>query len=98
MADEQKFKLGEIVKLRSGGPVMTVTAMDYNAGPYQLSWFAGAKLETCRHIPAAALIVASPEDSATIEATFHAVMEELTDREPHKCCKPRSLTIHSQDG
>ncbi|TBA16304.1 YodC family protein [Rhizobium ruizarguesonis] len=37
------FKIGDLVKLKSGGPVMTVT--DLRASIVETSWFAGAKNE-----------------------------------------------------
>lgn len=48
MASEMKFKAGDLVKLKSGSPTMTVEEADYNyhkawVGTYKCSWFAGAK-------------------------------------------------------
>ena len=46
-----KYKVGDLVKLRSGGPTMTVktvpNALDFDEGrPYRCQWFAGKKAET----------------------------------------------------
>ena len=41
MAD--KFKSGDAVQLKSGGPRMTVTERAHT-GNYQCKWFAGSKL------------------------------------------------------
>ena len=41
MAD--KFKSGDAVQLKSGGPKMTVSER-YSSGPYHCKWFAGSKL------------------------------------------------------
>lgn len=38
-----KFKIGDIVQLKSGGPKMTVTAVLEKA--VQTAWFAGSKKE-----------------------------------------------------
>ena len=43
-----KFNPGDFVRLKSGGPVMTVEKLDRNYldqwnGEYSCSWFAGAK-------------------------------------------------------
>jgi uncharacterized protein YodC (DUF2158 family) len=40
-----KFKVGDIVRLKSGGPEMTVKDTD-SAGEYECQWFAGKKLES----------------------------------------------------
>lgn len=43
----QKFKPGDLVRLKSGGPVMTVKKannyLEQWEGTYSCSWFAGAK-------------------------------------------------------
>ena len=40
---EEKYKTGDLVKLRSGGPVMTVQSL--NSDLVRCLWFAGKKLE-----------------------------------------------------
>lgn len=46
MATSNKFKIGDVVKLKSGGPDMTVRSAPDNPGQvYQCQWFAGKKLE-----------------------------------------------------
>ena len=40
----EKFKIGDIVQLRSGGPKMTVTAVLETV--VQTAWFVGSKKET----------------------------------------------------
>lgn len=43
---ESKFSVGDIVKLKSGGPEMTVqTTPDTHNKNYRCQWFAGKKLE-----------------------------------------------------
>lgn len=49
-AKEAKFVLGDIVKLKSGGPDMTVNEVSKDAygelnGKYRCQWFAGKKLD-----------------------------------------------------
>ena len=44
----QKFKAGDLVRLKSGGPVMTIEKVNFDyykawEGTYNCSWFAGAK-------------------------------------------------------
>ena len=41
-----KFKSGDIVKLKSGGPSMTVQEWDKLNESYRCKWFAGNKVQT----------------------------------------------------
>ena len=51
MAVEVKFKVGDLVTLKSGGPEMTVCKLHEDVitrkfdGTYQCQWFAGKKLD-----------------------------------------------------
>lgn len=45
MAEKRRFKVGDLVKLRSGGPVMTVSDV-IDSDLVRCQWFAGKKLET----------------------------------------------------
>ncbi|RDI13206.1 YodC family protein [Flavobacterium sp. AG291] len=40
----EKFKIGDVVVLKSGGPKMTV-AKDYNNGNYHTNWFTSGTLK-----------------------------------------------------
>jgi len=42
---EPKFKIGDIVQLKSGGPKMTVTNVTRGEGVHT-AWFAGSKRES----------------------------------------------------
>ncbi|MBN6078619.1 YodC family protein [Aggregatibacter actinomycetemcomitans] len=48
---ENKFEIGQIVRLKSGGPDMTIQSLikDFSTkeflGEYKCQWFAGKKLE-----------------------------------------------------
>ena len=44
MAGNQ-FKIGDIVRLKSGGPDMTVNELPDQYNGYRCQWFAGKKLE-----------------------------------------------------
>lgn len=57
MAKEGRFQLGDIVKLKSGGPEMTVDYV-FGDGDYRCQWFAGKKLESGR-FPEQSLLPAS---------------------------------------
>jgi len=46
MAKDQEFKIGDIVRLKSGGPDMTVQRFDVAYAYYTCQWFAGKKLES----------------------------------------------------
>ena len=49
MTNEAKFAVGNIVKLKSGGPDMTVQVVPAPPGKYyECQWFAGKKLESGR--------------------------------------------------
>lgn len=49
MATKAKFAVGDIVKLKSGGPEMTVQSLPPSANDYYYcQWFAGKKLEQGR--------------------------------------------------
>ncbi|MFC7051458.1 YodC family protein [Hansschlegelia quercus] len=41
-----KFKVGDTVQLKSGGPSMTVSSGKNNNDQYHCTWFKGASLET----------------------------------------------------
>lgn len=42
---QQEFEVGDIVKLKSGGPDMTVHSYEKQYDRYWCQWFAGKKLE-----------------------------------------------------
>jgi uncharacterized protein YodC (DUF2158 family) len=44
MAKESKFKTGDIVRLKSGGPSMTVESVSEVNGRIWCQWFAGNRL------------------------------------------------------
>jgi uncharacterized protein YodC (DUF2158 family) len=49
MAAQIKFAIGNIVKLKSGGPEMTIQTQPAESGAYYTcQWFAGKKLEAGR--------------------------------------------------
>lgn len=49
MASQIKFAIGNIVKLKSGGPDMTIRTTPEGTGiNYDCQWFAGKKLESGR--------------------------------------------------
>ncbi len=45
MAKQSTFNLGDIVKLKAGGPEMAVQ-IDFDGKTYRCQWFAGKKLES----------------------------------------------------
>lgn len=64
MSNENKFEVGDIVRLKSGGPDMTVQGMcDFvnHDDEYQCQWFAGKKLEQ-GHFPAESLVRVPSEE------------------------------------
>jgi uncharacterized protein YodC (DUF2158 family) len=63
MAPRVKFKIGDIVQLKSGGPTMTVTEPHEYEGDlsYVCTWFAGKKNERARFPENALETPRSPE-------------------------------------
>ncbi|HDL8470442.1 TPA: DUF2158 domain-containing protein [Yersinia enterocolitica] len=57
-----EYQTGQIVKLKSGGPEMTVNGYVQSQRGFKCQWFAGKKLEF-GHFPAESLelVVKSPE-------------------------------------
>jgi len=52
MANQVKFAVGDIVKIKSGGPEMTVQTLPTAVSNfYSCQWFAGKKLESGRFPP-----------------------------------------------
>ncbi|MBZ9576743.1 DUF2158 domain-containing protein [Modicisalibacter sp. MOD 31.J] len=45
MSSTEKFTVGDTVKLKSGGPIMTVRNYNRPNKLYTCQWFAGKKLE-----------------------------------------------------
>lgn len=39
------FLMGKVVRLKAGGPPMTVTASAYGTGDYECTWFVGKELK-----------------------------------------------------
>jgi uncharacterized protein YodC (DUF2158 family) len=62
MSNQHKFKTGDLVQLKSGGPIMTVVDTGY--ADLVCSWFAGKKHEK-GSFPAAALNPAPSEPAKT---------------------------------
>ncbi len=65
MSKEDRFEVGDIVKLKSGGPEMTVNEaiadfQDVETGKYRCQWFAGKKLDN-GVFPYESLIAANEE-------------------------------------
>ena len=50
-----KFKVGDLVKLKSGGPTMTVNSWKHY-GRWECTWFSGKKHETGEFSPDALVL------------------------------------------
>ncbi|MFG0496399.1 YodC family protein [Pseudomonas sp. YQ_13] len=55
MPKETLFNIGDLVRIKSGGPVMTVNSVTAGGLIFVCQWFAGKKLESGR-FPAEALL------------------------------------------
>jgi uncharacterized protein YodC (DUF2158 family) len=51
---QNKYKEGDLVQLKSGGPIMTVTDVASSGQHVHTKWFSGKKLEA-GHFPMSAL-------------------------------------------
>jgi uncharacterized protein YodC (DUF2158 family) len=58
-SETDRFKVGDIVRLKSGGPAMTVQE-DLPGGDFRCQWFGGRKLES--GIFPHKSLVAAPDD------------------------------------
>ncbi|MPQ69536.1 MULTISPECIES: DUF2158 domain-containing protein [unclassified Pseudomonas] len=64
MSTDIEFMIGDIVKLKSGGPNMTVKAYRASADIYTCQWFAGKKLEQGEFRPhGLTIVVLEPEEN-----------------------------------
>jgi uncharacterized protein YodC (DUF2158 family) len=66
------FKVGDVVKLKSGGPLMTITGT--SVGPdrptlFSCSWFDKDNHEQTGSFPADALVAPSPRQPAPVRPT-----------------------------
>lgn len=61
MPQQAAFEIGDLVSIKSGGPVMAVKAIHGNDNDiFECQWFAGKKLEVGR-FPSASLIRAEAD-------------------------------------
>lgn len=56
-----EFKPGDLVKLKSGGPAMTVESVDRKEGGFVCLWFTDGELDSDTFV-SAVLVMISPED------------------------------------
>lgn len=61
-SNKKQWVVGDLVQLKSGGPVMTVKTVSSPEGSYTCQWFAGKKLEF-GHFPGESLKDAKIEAS-----------------------------------
>jgi len=63
MPQQPAFSVGDLVSIKSGGPVMTVRIVMGGENDYfECQWFAGKKLESGR-FPGASLLAFTPEQA-----------------------------------
>ncbi|MGO0628681.1 YodC family protein [Pseudomonas sp. SAR267] len=60
MPKEALFKVGDLVRIKSGGPVMTVKTVFDQSNSFDCQWFAGKKLEVGR-FPSESLVPVEEE-------------------------------------
>jgi uncharacterized protein YodC (DUF2158 family) len=64
------FKVGDMVVLKSGGPIMTVTHVDKKPILVHTSWFTDRAVEKAAHFPPAALEEHRPVAPETLTVRF----------------------------
>jgi uncharacterized protein YodC (DUF2158 family) len=64
------FKVGDMVVLKSGGPIMTVTHVDKKPVLVHTTWFTDRGVERAAHWPPAALEEHHPVDQETSKVEF----------------------------
>ena len=75
---QSEVKPGTLVRLRSGGVLMTVTAAENDAGTVSLAWDHKGRLKRLEDVPAAAL--ASETDRLAVEmenAVFRQLLHDI---------------------
>jgi len=48
---KNKFKVGDVVRLKSGGPSMTVKDAESSPGTVECVWFAGGIIQSAYFVP-----------------------------------------------
>ena len=68
----QKFKIGDTVELKSGGPTMTVDSITEETGEIYCKWFAGEydKVYHDYFQPGALQLVVKPHKKGTVKGNF----------------------------
>jgi len=61
MAENEIFKPGDVVRLKSGGHAMTVEKVSFWTGKLTCSWFNGAWFHQKARIRPKSLVIAQPE-------------------------------------
>lgn len=73
MAD---FKPGDLVKLKSGGPAMTIESVDRKEGGFVCLWFTDGELDSDTFV-SAVLVMISPEDISMTAAEKNEALRKM---------------------
>lgn len=65
MANEEAFKVGDVVRLKSGGPLMTIHYKGSDAQALGVTWFSGSGDVKKGEFPAGCLEKVGPEAKKT---------------------------------
>lgn len=71
-----EFKPGDLVKLKSGGPAMTVESVDRKEGGFVCLWFTDGELDSDTFV-SAVLVMISPEDISMTAAEKNEALRKM---------------------
>jgi len=66
----QKFKIGDTVELKSGGPAMTVNSITEETGEIYCQWFAGDEVKDGYFPPDSLQLVVKSHKKGTVKGNF----------------------------
>lgn len=87
MGDKMKFKTGDVVQLKSGGPALTVVEAQDKGANMKVSWFDAKGIDHCEVFAANILKRSGPETPLWIDPNLLAILASPMGK-PDKAPKP----------